>query len=72
MEERALLITGCIFWPYFLISQLFHGMKFQVHWRPEPLLISDPGVYTVTYTMGAKDATQMNPLYPLQPILLCP
>lgn len=35
-------------------------MNFQVHFRPEPLLISDPSMYTVTYTVGANDTTQMN------------
>lgn len=42
-------------------------MNFQVHLRPERLLISDLSMYTVTYTVGAKDTTQMNPLLLVSP-----
>lgn len=56
MQQRALLITGGMFWPKSFIS---HSL-YKVHLHPEPLLISDPSVSTVTDTMGARKVTQMN------------
>lgn len=63
--DKGNLITGGIFWLYFFLFYYRLFMNIQVGLHHEPLLISDPDMYTVTHTVGAK--VQKNPLLLLNP-----